>query len=53
MKYQLVVKLHQLRQEPGQSINGYYDQLHFIWDQIDLSDLTWACSKDAQQYATV
>ena len=53
MKYQLVVELHQLRQEPGQSINGYYDQLHFIWDQIDLSDLTWACSKDAQQYAIV
>ena len=25
MKYQLVVELHQLRQEPGQSINDYYD----------------------------
>ena len=25
IKYQLVVKLHQLRQEPGQSINDYYD----------------------------
>ncbi|RVW68210.1 Retrovirus-related Pol polyprotein from transposon RE1 [Vitis vinifera] len=49
MKYQLVVELHQLRQEPGQSINDYYDQLHFIWDQIDLSDPTWACSKDAQR----
>ena len=32
MKYQLVVELHQLRQEPGQSINDYYDQLCFIWD---------------------
>ena len=53
MKYQLVVKLHQLRQEPGQSINDYYDQFRFIWDQIDLSDSTWACSKDAQQYATI
>ena len=42
MKYQLVVELHQLRQEPGQSINDYYDQLRFIWDQIDLSDPTWA-----------
>ena len=52
-KYQLVVELHQLRQESGQSINDYYDQLHFIWDQIDLSDPTWACSKDAQQYATI
>ena len=40
MKYQLLVELHQLRQEPGQSINGYYDQLHFIWDQIDLFDPT-------------
>ena len=30
MKYQLVVELHQLRQELGQSINNYYDQLHFI-----------------------
>ena len=40
MKYQLVVELHQLRQEPGQSINDYYDQLRFIWDQIDLSDPT-------------
>ena len=40
MKYQLVVELHQLRQEPGQSINDYYDQLCFIWDQIDLSDPT-------------
>ncbi|KAL6315880.1 hypothetical protein AAG906_012216 [Vitis piasezkii] len=37
MKYQLVVELHQLRQEPGQSINDYYDQLRFIWDQIDIS----------------
>ena len=47
MKYQLVVELHQLRQEPEQSINDYYDQLRFIWDQIDLSDPTCACSKDA------
>ena len=53
MKYQLVVELHQLRQEPGQSINDYYDQFRFIWDQIDLSDPTWACSKDAQQYASI
>ncbi|RVX09768.1 Retrovirus-related Pol polyprotein from transposon TNT 1-94 [Vitis vinifera] len=53
MKYQLVVELHQLRQEPGQSINDYYDQLRFIWDQIDLSDPTWACSKDALQYASI
>ena len=53
MKYQLVIELHQLRQEPRQSINDCYDQLCFIWDQIDLSDPTWACSKDAQQYATI
>ncbi|WJZ95359.1 hypothetical protein VitviT2T_014135 [Vitis vinifera] len=53
MKYQLVVELHQLRQEPGQSINDYYDQLRFIWDQFDLSDPTWGCSKDAQQYASI
>ena len=53
MKYQLVVELHQLRQELGQSINDYYDQLCFIWDQIDLSDPTLACSKDAQQYASI
>ena len=53
MKYQLVVELHQLRQELGQSINDYYDQLRLIWDQIDLSDSTWACSKYAQQYATI
>ena len=53
MKYQLVVELHQLRQEPGQSINDYHDQLCFIWDQIDLSDPTWACLKDAQQYASI
>ena len=53
IKYQLVVELYQLRQEPGQSINDYYDQLRFIWDQIDLSDPTWACSKDAQQYASI
>ena len=53
MKYQLVVELHQLGQESGQSINDYYDQLRFIWNQIDLSDPTWACSKDAQQYASI
>ena len=53
IKYQLVVELHQLRQELGQSIDDYYDQLRFIWDQIDLSDPTWACSKDAQQYASI
>ena len=53
IKYQLVVELHQLRQEPGQSINDYYDQLYFIWDQIDLSDPTWACSQDAQQCASI
>ena len=47
MKYQLVVELHQLR------IDDYYDQFCFIWDQIDLSDPTWACSKDAQQYASI
>ncbi|XP_034699441.1 uncharacterized protein LOC117924847 [Vitis riparia] len=27
--------------------------LRFIWDQIDLSDPTWTCSKDAQQYASI
>ena len=53
MKYQLVVELHQLRQKPGQSINDYYDQLRFIWDQIDLSNPTWACLKDSQQYASI
>ena len=53
MKYQLVIELHQLREELGQSINDYYDQLCLIWDQIDLFDTTWACSKDAQQYATI
>ena len=53
MKYQLVVELHQLRQEPRQLINDYYDQLRFIWDQINLSDPTWACLKDAQQYASI
>ena len=53
MKYQLVVELHQLRQEPGQSINDYYDQLRFIWYQIDLFYPTWACSMDAQQYASI
>ena len=47
MKYLLVVELHQLRQEREQSINNYYDQLCFIWDQIDLSDPTWSCSMDA------
>ena len=46
VNYQLVVELHQLRQEPGQSINDYYNQLRFIWDQIDLFDTTWAFSKD-------
>ena len=53
MKYQLVVELHQLRQKQGQSINDCYDQLRFIWDQIDLSDPTWACLTDAQQYASI
>ena len=53
MKYQLVVEMRQLRQEPRQSINDYYDQLRFIWDQIDISNPTWACLKDAQQYVTV
>ncbi|XP_057957269.1 uncharacterized protein LOC131150525 [Malania oleifera] len=53
MKYRLVVKLHKLRQEPGQSINDYYDKLCFLWDQIDLFDPTWECSKDAQQCAVV
>ena len=48
-----MVELHQLRQEPGQSINDYYNQIWFIWDQINLFDPTWACSRDAQQYATV
>ncbi|RVW74986.1 Retrovirus-related Pol polyprotein from transposon TNT 1-94 [Vitis vinifera] len=42
-----------LTKRTGQSINDYYDQLRFIWDQIDLSDPTWACSKDAQQYASI
>ena len=40
IKYQLMVELHQLRQELGLSINDYYDQRRFIWDQIDLSDPT-------------
>ncbi|RVW45813.1 Retrovirus-related Pol polyprotein from transposon RE1 [Vitis vinifera] len=45
--------LHGICWPKGQSINDYYDQLRFIWDQIDLSDPTWACSKDAQQYASI
>ena len=53
MKYHLVVELHLLRQEPRQPINDYYNQLLFISDQIDLSNPTWACLKDAQQYAII
>ena len=53
MKYQLMIELHQLRQELGQSINDYYDQFRFIWDQIDPFDPTWACLTDAQQYASI
>ena len=48
-----MIELHQPRQESGQSINDNYDQLRCIWDQIDLSDPNWACSKGAQKYATI
>ena len=52
-EYQLVVKLYQLRKKLGQSINHLYDQLRFIWDQINISDLVWAYSMDVEQYATI
>ena len=48
MKYQLMVEFHQFKQELRQSTNDHYNQIRFIWDQIDLSGPTWACSKDAQ-----
>ena len=48
-----MIELHQPRQESGKSINDNCDKLRYIWDQIDLSDPNWACSKGAQKYATI
>ncbi|XP_050278435.1 F-box/kelch-repeat protein At3g23880-like [Quercus robur] len=41
----------QYNQAPNDFTKSIIDR--FVWDQIDLSDPTWACSKDAQQYASI
>jgi hypothetical protein len=33
-RFQIVTKLHRMRQEPGQSIIGFYSQMTHLWNQL-------------------
>ncbi|KAF7126447.1 hypothetical protein RHSIM_Rhsim11G0068500 [Rhododendron simsii] len=50
-QYQLLSQLDRMRQEPGQSINGFLSQIYAIWDQISLSEPSWTSTADAALFA--
>ncbi|KAF7130751.1 hypothetical protein RHSIM_Rhsim10G0179600 [Rhododendron simsii] len=50
-QYQLLSQLARMRQEPGQSINGFLSQIYAIWDQISLSEPSWTRTIDAALFA--
>ncbi|KAK3014566.1 hypothetical protein RJ639_010180 [Escallonia herrerae] len=49
-QYQLHNSLHWMKQEPGQSINRFFSQMHGIWDQLELSEPSWTCSEDSAHF---
>ncbi|KAL5762227.1 hypothetical protein ACOSP7_018491 [Xanthoceras sorbifolium] len=51
-QYQLLRTIHQLRQEPGQSIADFHSKMQFIWDQLALSEPTWTDTTDAIKFTT-
>lgn len=50
-QYQLLSQLDRMRQEPGQSINGFLSQIYAVWDQISLSEPSWTSTTDAALFA--
>ncbi|KAF7126974.1 hypothetical protein RHSIM_Rhsim11G0089400 [Rhododendron simsii] len=51
-KYQLLSHLHDLRQEPDQSINDFLSQVYCVWDQLALPEPTWSCTADAKIFTS-
>ncbi|KAK3035637.1 hypothetical protein RJ639_033165 [Escallonia herrerae] len=39
-----------MKQEPGQSINSFISHMQGIWDQLELSEPYWTCSKDSAHF---
>ncbi|GMN56127.1 hypothetical protein TIFTF001_025247 [Ficus carica] len=36
-----------MKQSPGQSVNEFYSQMSFLWDQLALPEARSTCEKDA------
>ena len=51
-QYQLLQTLHQLRQEPGQSIDDFHSRMQFLWDQLALSEPEWNDHTDAEKLSS-
>jgi hypothetical protein len=49
-RFQIVTKLHRMRQEPGQSITDFYSQITHLWNQLALCELEWRDKDDASDY---
>ena len=35
-QYQLLSSLHRMKQQPGQNINSFLSEMHYVWDQLTL-----------------
>jgi hypothetical protein len=49
-RFQIVTKLHQMRQEPGQSITEFYSLMTHLWNQLALCEPKWRDKDDASDY---
>jgi hypothetical protein len=49
-RFQIVTKLHRMRQELGQSITDFYSQMTHLWNQLALCEPQWRDKDDASDY---
>lgn len=45
-QYQLLTSLNQMRQSLGQSIQKFYSQISFLWDQLAFFEPQWICKEN-------
>lgn len=51
-QYQILTSLHHMKQSPGQSVNEFYSQMVFFWNQLALFEPQWQCKNDATLFGT-
>lgn len=51
-QYQISLRLHDMKQQPGQSIQEFYFDMVCLWDQLAESEPPWDCKSDAKKFTT-